>query len=305
MRRDRGRARRAGARGMRRRRLRLALGRRRRRRAAPGGDGADRARPWCRPAAARARARGAHLRRDAGGLVRGHRRALHRHRRALLPGDASSRPSRLVLPDLGPDAPSLRAECETPTSWGSDTVAPVFSWPAEGRPGPGDAGLVGRRLVVGLPEDRPARTTPTSPSASCRGRQEHAMKNPWMSLWLSAANRTARTARGHWLAEARRQQRALLKAAEKAMLSGMSACDEAGAEAPQARRLTAIRPARQEGAPTNPRSVPMPVRPLAALALALALALAACAGEARTSSPAAARPPTSTSTRTRRPSSAR
>jgi hypothetical protein len=45
-------------------------------------------------------------------------------------------PSRLVLPDLGPDAPGLRAECETPTSWGSDTVAPVFDWPAEDRPNP-------------------------------------------------------------------------------------------------------------------------------------------------------------------------
>jgi hypothetical protein len=45
-------------------------------------------------------------------------------------------PARLVLPDLGPDAPPLRAACETPTSWGSDTVAPVFSWPAEGRPQP-------------------------------------------------------------------------------------------------------------------------------------------------------------------------
>ena len=48
------------------------------------------------------------------------------------------------------------------------------------------------------------------------------MKNPWMSLWLSAANRTAATARGHWLAEAQRQQRALAKATEKAMMSGIS-----------------------------------------------------------------------------------
>ena len=43
-------------------------------------------------------------------------------------------PSRLVLPDLGPDAPSLRAECETPTARGADVVGPVFGWPAEGRP---------------------------------------------------------------------------------------------------------------------------------------------------------------------------
>ena len=45
-------------------------------------------------------------------------------------------PVRIVLPDLGPDAPALRAECETPTSWGADTVAPVYAWPAEGRPNP-------------------------------------------------------------------------------------------------------------------------------------------------------------------------
>lgn len=42
-----------------------------------------------------------------------------------------------------------------------------------------------------------------------------------MSLWLSAANRTAATARGHWLAEARRQQRAWLKATERALVSGI------------------------------------------------------------------------------------
>jgi hypothetical protein len=47
------------------------------------------------------------------------------------------------------------------------------------------------------------------------------MKNPWMSLWLSAANRTAATARGHWLAEARRQQAALTKQVEKAAMSGV------------------------------------------------------------------------------------
>lgn len=40
-------------------------------------------------------------------------------------------PARLVLPDLGPDAPTLKAECETPTAWGSDVVAPTFGWPAD------------------------------------------------------------------------------------------------------------------------------------------------------------------------------
>jgi hypothetical protein len=37
------------------------------------------------------------------------------------------------------------------------------------------------------------------------------MKNPWMSLWLSAANQAAGTARVFWLAEMRRQQQALAK----------------------------------------------------------------------------------------------
>ena len=35
------------------------------------------------------------------------------------------------------------------------------------------------------------------------------MKNPWVSLWLSAANTAASTARGFWMAEFRRQQKAM------------------------------------------------------------------------------------------------
>jgi hypothetical protein len=35
-------------------------------------------------------------------------------------------------------------------------------------------------------------------------------KNPWMSLWLSAANTWAGAARGFWTAEMQRQQRAML-----------------------------------------------------------------------------------------------
>jgi hypothetical protein len=37
------------------------------------------------------------------------------------------------------------------------------------------------------------------------------MKNPWMSLWLSAANKAAGTGRALWAAEARRQQASLTK----------------------------------------------------------------------------------------------
>jgi hypothetical protein len=41
-------------------------------------------------------------------------------------------PARLVLPDLGPDAPMLRADCTQGTARGSAVVAPVFPWPPEG-----------------------------------------------------------------------------------------------------------------------------------------------------------------------------
>ncbi len=43
------------------------------------------------------------------------------------------------------------------------------------------------------------------------------MKNPWMSLWLSAANSAAGTARGLWMAEAKKQQRTLAKDAAKSV----------------------------------------------------------------------------------------
>lgn len=36
------------------------------------------------------------------------------------------------------------------------------------------------------------------------------MKNPWMSMWLSAANSWAGAARGFWTAEMHRQQSAIM-----------------------------------------------------------------------------------------------
>jgi hypothetical protein len=36
------------------------------------------------------------------------------------------------------------------------------------------------------------------------------MPNPWLSLWLSAANSWAGAARGFWTAELRRQQQAMV-----------------------------------------------------------------------------------------------
>lgn len=43
------------------------------------------------------------------------------------------------------------------------------------------------------------------------------MKNPWMSLWLSAANKAAGTARGLWMAQASKQQKAFAKGAAKGL----------------------------------------------------------------------------------------
>jgi hypothetical protein len=42
------------------------------------------------------------------------------------------------------------------------------------------------------------------------------MKNPWMSLWLSNANKAPNTARGLWLAEAQRRQQAFAREMAKA-----------------------------------------------------------------------------------------
>ena len=44
------------------------------------------------------------------------------------------------------------------------------------------------------------------------------MRNPWMSLWLSAANASAGAARGFWTAEMRRQQTAMLNEMTRQMV---------------------------------------------------------------------------------------
>lgn len=54
------------------------------------------------------------------------------------------------------------------------------------------------------------------------------MKNPWMSLWLSAANKSAGAAQGLWMAEAQRQQRALAKRMTEQMTEQMAAAWTAG-----------------------------------------------------------------------------
>ena len=57
------------------------------------------------------------------------------------------------------------------------------------------------------------------------------MKNPWMSMWLSAANKAAGPTRGLWMAEAKRQQTAFIKEMSKA--AGLAA--SAGARTPKRR----------------------------------------------------------------------
>ena len=42
-------------------------------------------------------------------------------------------------------------------------------------------------------------------------------KNPFMSLWLSGANKVAGAARGHFLNEARRQRAVMTRKASKAL----------------------------------------------------------------------------------------
>ena len=57
------------------------------------------------------------------------------------------------------------------------------------------------------------------------------MKNPWMSLWLSAANTWAGAARGFWTAEMQRQQQAVLKE-----ITGVSSHSTSGKRARASRK---------------------------------------------------------------------
>lgn len=59
------------------------------------------------------------------------------------------------------------------------------------------------------------------------------MKNPWMSMWLSAANQAVGASRAVWSAEAARQQKAFAKAMTEAMFPKPSAATK---PAPRPRR---------------------------------------------------------------------
>jgi hypothetical protein len=47
---------------------------------------------------------------------------------------AFTAPAVVVMPDLGPDAPALTADCALGTLNGRDVVAPSYPWPEEARP---------------------------------------------------------------------------------------------------------------------------------------------------------------------------
>jgi hypothetical protein len=49
------------------------------------------------------------------------------------------------------------------------------------------------------------------------------MKNPWLSMWLSAANSAAGVAGGFWTAEMRRQQNALAREAGRSLTQDRAA----------------------------------------------------------------------------------
>lgn len=55
------------------------------------------------------------------------------------------------------------------------------------------------------------------------------MKNPWLSMWMSAANSAAGAARGFWTAEMRRQQKALLNEAGRSSAQGRPASKKGAA----------------------------------------------------------------------------
>ncbi len=61
-------------------------------------------------------------------------------------------------------------------------------------------------------------------------------KNPWMSVWLSAANTWAGAARGHWSAEVRRQQKKMLSEMAKPRAPSASKSRSFKKSAPGARR---------------------------------------------------------------------
>jgi hypothetical protein len=66
-------------------------------------------------------------------------------------------------------------------------------------------------------------------------------KNPWLSLWLSAANTWAGSARSFWTAEARRQRTSLLGSATKPAAAKPTATKSAKARPARSKKAKAGR----------------------------------------------------------------
>ena len=66
------------------------------------------------------------------------------------------------------------------------------------------------------------------------------MKNPWLSMWLSAANSSAGAARGFWTAEMRRQQTTMMREATRSLTQDRAA-PAAKKPSPSKRRKKASR----------------------------------------------------------------
>jgi hypothetical protein len=66
-------------------------------------------------------------------------------------------PVRLVLPDLGPDAPVLSAECEAGNARGAAAVAPAYRWPADRHASPPERAWWGGGWWYGFQKSGPMR----------------------------------------------------------------------------------------------------------------------------------------------------
>jgi hypothetical protein len=66
-------------------------------------------------------------------------------------------PTRVVLPDLGPDAPPVRADCVGATARGSLAVAPYYPWPEDVKPSALERILWGGGWWRGYQESGPMR----------------------------------------------------------------------------------------------------------------------------------------------------
>ena len=66
-------------------------------------------------------------------------------------------PARLVIPDLGPDAPVLVATCENGAASGRSAVAPAYGWRNPGVPSPGNRVWWGGGWWWGMQKSGPMR----------------------------------------------------------------------------------------------------------------------------------------------------